>query len=504
MQQIIVEVFGKKKNVTIDQLRDLVGKNYVSTDSPLTIDGTVCVISDVREQLEKGASTLTPPSAESPLIDPFANEEKIELPPPPKQTSEPRAKNDKEPSRSKTNAFKLKLVFRGIALTLLVSAFALSQKQEAPENQTRSVNNQSQGTNEYRATQNEKTSDVGDLSFDFDKYNSRKTGRKNRDNLSESTSNDKGSAEKPDFFKASSVFNVNWDEEDEQEANVASTVQPDVADDSFEQTTGTPEVPAPLLVVDHDKIFDDFFSYDARKNKIPSTVTINSPKQLEQALAKLEGKSRTIVLTPNSAPYELKSSRSIEGSITIKGESDDPSDATILVVPESTTRSGALEVSGGKLTLEGVTIKRNAPCSEEYALIAVDSKGEASIRNCVFDASGAEGGRGISVNGIGSSTTLESTTVKGFNDGVYAFNSSTLNVSNGCVFEENDRGATVANGAELTVSEATFTRNKIGVEVKTDGSGSLSKSSFKENDVPCKVDSYSEKKFKRTNNTGLD
>ena len=156
------------------------------------------------------------------------------------------------------------------------------------------------------------------------------------------------------------------------------------------------------------------------------------------------------------------------------------------------------------MTLEGVTIKRNAPCSEEYALIAVDSKGEASIRNCVFDASGAEGGRGISVNGIGSSTTLESTTVKGFNDGVYAFNSSTLNVSNGCVFEENDRGATVANGAELTVSEATFTRNKIGVEVKTDGSGSLSKSSFKENDVPCKVDSYSEKKFKRTNNTGLD
>ncbi|MBR4752543.1 MAG: right-handed parallel beta-helix repeat-containing protein [Thermoguttaceae bacterium] len=508
MQHIVVEVFGKKKNVTVDQLRDLVEKNYVAIDSPLTINGAACVISDVRDQLTSGASTLTPPGAVSPLVDPFAEDDNVKFPSPqtsPKESPKSDAKNEKAPSRSKSKNLKITLVSAGVALLILVSAFAMSRKQETSDSQTRSLDRPKQGTTDKSV--NGKTNDADSWSFDVEKYIGQKTDQNNQDDSSKSTSGpqttkDKENEENPDFFKAKSVFNVNWDEEDEEEIETEPTYQsnPALPKQSVEEPTSA----APLLVVDHDKIFAEFFSNDARKDKTPSTVTINSPKQLEQALAKLEGKSRTVVLKPNSAPYELKKTATIEGTITIKGESDDPADATILVVPESTPRSGALAVSGGKLTLEGVTIKRNAPCSEEFALVSVDAKGEANVTNCVFDASDAKGGRGVYVNGIGSSATLESTTFKGFDDGVYAFNSSTSTVANGCAFEENARGATVANGAELNVSDSSFTRNGVGVQAKTDGTGSLAKCAFENNDVPCEVDSYSENKFKRTNNIGLD
>ncbi|MBR5760145.1 MAG: hypothetical protein IKX88_16275, partial [Thermoguttaceae bacterium] len=231
MQHIVVEVFGKKKNVTVDQLRDLVEKNYVAIDSPLTINGTACVISDVRDQLTSGASTLTPPGAESPLVDPFAEDDNVKFPPPPtspKESPKSDAKNEKAPSRSKSKNLKISLVSAGVALLILVSAFAMSRKQETSDGQARSLNRPKQVTTEKSV--NGKTNDAKSLYFDVEKYIGQKTDQNNQDDSPKSTSRpqttkDKENEENPDFFKAKSVFNVNWDEEDEEEIETEPTSQ---------------------------------------------------------------------------------------------------------------------------------------------------------------------------------------------------------------------------------------------------------------------------------------
>lgn len=549
MQNIVVEVFGQKKTVTIDQLRDVVSKNFISRDTEIVINGITCHVSDVYDQLVNGATTLDPfkdtPSSygnsttknsqsqnfqdtKNTSVDPFEEKKHNDSPVPhahQKNKSSSRSRNKKDYPHTRLNIQSkfVAIVFALFVICIVLIAFII---QRSPKQQDPSIIEYNQG---------EENEELEEWLFDSNKNTGQKTKKiadthKGRYGSSElydnsqtsvsissskqvQTSNKSSQKERSDFIKASNVFDVDWDsyiEKNELPTPEApkqtnpTGIEIYANDHDFVQISKDLEEPRPLLVVDHDKIFAKFFSYDEKKDKIPSTVTVNSSQQLEQALAKLENKSQTIVLAPNTAPYELKKSVKIEGEITIRGKSGNPLDAWILIVPESTPRLGAFEVSGGKLTLEGVTIKRNAPCSEEFALVSVDAKGEANINNCVFDALDAKSGRGVYVNGIGSSATLKNSTFKGFDDGVYVFNSSTTNVSDGCAFEENARGATVASGAELNVSDSSFTRNGVGVQAKMDGSGSLTKSTFENNDVPCEVDSYSEKKFKRTNNIGLN
>ncbi len=555
MQQIVVEVVGIKKTVTAAQLLDLVRKNYVSENATVTIDGVSCQVSDVYNQLINGASTITPPigagapsrqstfktkdsstkphSAESPLLDILAQEKKIEEFPPlstsPENPTPFRDKKEKS-SRSKSRKSKHLLISVGVALLILISAFVFLGTQEAPDRQSRSNKNKQHETAENKV-QEGKTNEYAETAvldpvFDPEpsitspqetevRNNNSKPSTQRSQTQSRPKNDEEELYEQSNFYEAKNIFEVDWEKYDipdilsESQDNTTSRTTestpsldvPDLPDIEFVKE---PKKAEPLLVVDHDRIYSDFFSYNLLAGNIPKFVTIDSPEELDQALTQLGDKTRTIILKPSSIPYNLNNSTSIVGSVTIKGESGNPSDAIILVVPESTTQLGALEVSGGKLTLEGVTVKRDASCSEEYALVAVNTKGEACLNNCVLDATGAEGGRGVSVVGIGSSVKLEGVSFKGFADGVYAYSSSRMSVSNKCVFEENERGATVGDGAELIVSDSSFTRNKTGVQVKTDGTGSLTNSSFEDNDVPCVVDTYSERKFKRSNNKGFN
>lgn len=579
MQRIIVEVVGKRKTVTVDQLRELLRRNYVSTNTELLIDGKVCRVGDVYAQLLDGASILTltestpqpskksapisfgkisdPKGAESPLfdIDPNKGEDFFPVP-------EDAVKDANSSSKSTVNKIGYKIAIAGVAILVLIGSIVALLSKNASQNhinESQLARATSEGINDQEKTQrgqtetNEQVDYSDERLFDFDEYaNEQKTNKNdfsdvenespeteeisNSEQIQETDDSDENiiGRDHDDFYvdenndehkkedasgsssestEIGSDFDFIWKTEDEEqdklEKNAAKPAyDPSSKNDRFTQQTAQSvkesTAATPLLVVDHDKIFADFFSNEAKKNKIPTTITVSSSKQLEQTLAKLDDKPHTIILKQSPEPYELRDTSTIASSITIKGESDNPSDTTILVVPDSTKRLGALEVSGGKLTLEGVTIKRNASCSEEYALVSVDSKGEANITNCVFDASSGWGGRGVSAVGIGSSAILENVSFIGFADGVYAFSSSRMRASNKCVFEANERGATVGDGAELIVSDSSFTRNKTGVQVKTDGTGSLTNSSFENNDVPCVVDSYSERKFKRSNNKGLE
>ena len=588
MQHIVVEVVGKKKTVTVEQLRDLFRRNYVSTNAELSIDGVVCRIDDVRDQLLSGASKLTPTNsvskspkifppikldqttspdgAESPLFDHNPNDDEDKLSPP-----ETTLINVDRSPQIATRKIRYGVAIASVAILVLIVGIVALLLKNSSQNHT-SESQQARAAFEERKDQDgrqsgpieqkEQDDNSDERLFDLDELVDEETADmldkvtsgitttapavQNTDDNNFSAFNDK-SSETADIFdfeqasessnyksyeredeeygkennlnnpleksKTSNEHDVEWDasnpNREKSNRNIPNlTIEP-IPNVDFQvqppsQTTKDSENVTPLLIVDHDKIFADFFSNNTKKDKIPPTILISSPKQLEQTLAKLDDRPHTIVLKPNSSPYELRSSTTFINSVTIKGESGKPADATILVVPESTSRLGALEVSGGELTLDSVTIKRNASCSEEYAIVAVDSKGKVNVSNCVFDASTGWGGRGISVVGIGSSANLEGVAFKGFADGVYAFSSSRTRVTSNCVFEENERGATVADGAELVVSDSLFTRNKVGVQVKTDGTGSLTESAFENNDSPCVVDSYSERKFKRSNNQGLD
>ncbi len=609
MQHIAVEVIGKKKVVTVAQLRDLVRRNYVSSDAKLSIDGVDCRLDDVRDQLLNGATTLAPPvsspksagkpapskrdrsretgGADSPLFDPFADSNDEDFPPPPPFPRPRNNSNDVDSSsrrRSSKSDYKTKIIPIGIAVFILICAIAFLSTGEKSDRQALSARRAPSETAEENAPigkQKEQASaseqaDASDApSFEFDKHAGSKTDKNDffefeedsesvdfageketlnanddaRERAGSKTDNndffefeedsgfvdftsgeetlnandDEGEREeeeeeeKPgehtDFFEANLDLSDRWD--GKNDANAASAQEDSVA----RRNPGTPpEIPAnpplqtvetsegaePLLVVDHEKIFADFFSKAAKKNKIPSTITINAPNELEPALANPGSKPRTIILEPSSVPYKLNSSAVVEGVVTIKGKSGAPSDATIAIVAETTPRSGAFVVSGGKLTLEGVALKRFGSSSDEYALVAVDARGEAVVADCEFASLDACGGRGVSVVGVGSSVKLNRVSFKGFADGVYAFGSSRADASNNCVFEECDSGATVADGAELNITDSTFRRDKIGVQVKADGSGVATKSSFEENEVPYVVDPYSERKFKITDNAGLD
>ena len=252
----------------------------------------------------------------------------------------------------------------------------------------------------------------------------------------------------------------------------------------------------PKPTVDHDAIAELFADVPANSR----VVYVGSTRQLAETLAAYEGQVQTIVL--ESGSYELKGSIAVNGKLTLKSKSGDYAYTTILVAAEPAARA-AFEISGGRLTLEGVTLKRAGSCPDEYALVAVD-KGSAVANNCVLDGSADKGGRGLLLNGAGASANLKSSVFRGFNDGVYAFNWSSLTASNGCVFEENGRGATATHGADLNISGSSFIRNEVGVKVDANGSGSLDKCSFEENGFPYKVYQHSESAFKTSNCVGLD
>lgn len=559
MQKILVDIGGERKIVSLTQLQDLARKKYVDEDALVNVKGVPCRVGDVVAQLEEdGAENFTPPdpadSAQNPSpkppqstldFDPEKDRllnDAIEKLPRPLTHALPKNKSVRNRRPAPIPVHYVPYIKAAIVFAIMlfgVVFVALWRPNDPGEPQLDALSYEAPDREDWEHEEGTQPSQDGEKSHMEDWLDSYEASLEDRDedlaaepedsaldddpdpNGEPSRADDESRAEDwldsyedyPENRNKSlaagpevSIFSNDQEPTEDAEPFPAQEASQPKPLESFFEWANAPKKPekeleknvktVPKPTVDHDAIAELFADVPANSR----VVYVGSTRQLAETLAAYEGQVQTIVL--ESGSYELKGSIAVNGKLTLKSKSGDYAYTTILVAAEPAARA-AFEISGGRLTLEGVTLKRAGSCPDEYALVAVD-KGSAVANNCVLDGSADKGGRGLLLNGAGASANLKSSVFRGFNDGVYAFNWSSLTASNGCVFEENGRGATATHGADLNISGSSFIRNEVGVKVDANGSGSLDKCSFEENGFPYKVYQHSESAFKTSNCVGLD
>ena len=559
MQKILVDIGGERKIVSLTQLQDLVRRKYVDEDALVNVKGVPCRVGDVVAQLEEdGAENFTPPdpadSAQNPSpkppqstldFDPEKDRllnDAIEKLPRPLTHALPKNKSVRNRRPAPIPVHYVPYIKAAIVFAIMlfgVVFVALWRPNDPGEPQLDALSYEAPDREDWEHEEGTQPSQDGEKSHMEDWLDSYEASLEDRDedlaaepedsaldddpdpNGEPSRADDESRAEDwldsyedyPENRNKSlaagpevSIFSNDQEPTEDAEPFPAQEASQPKPLESFFEWANAPKKPekeleknvktVPKPTVDHDAIAELFADVPANSR----VVYVGSTRQLAETLAAYEGQVQTIVL--ESGSYELKGSIAVNGKLTLKSKSGDYAYTTILVAAEPAARA-AFEISGGRLTLEGVTLKRAGSCPDEYALVAVD-KGSAVANNCVLDGSADKGGRGLLLNGAGASANLKSSVFRGFNDGVYAFNWSSLTASNGCVFEENGRGATATHGADLNISGSSFIRNEVGVKVDANGSGSLDKCSFEENGFPYKVYQHSESAFKTSNCVGLD
>lgn len=559
MQKILVDIGGERKIVSLTQLQDLARRKYVDEDALVNVKGVPCRVGDVVAQLEEdGAENFTPPdpadSAQNPSpkppqstldFDPEKDRllnDAIEKLPRPLKHALPKNKSVRNRRPAPIPVHYVPYIKAAIIFAIMlfgVVFVALWRSNDPGEPQLDALSYEAPDREDWEHEEGTQPSQDGEKSHMEDWLDSYKASLEDRDedlaaepedsaldddpdpNGEPSRADDESRVEDwldsyedyPENRNKSlaagpeiSIFPTDQEPTEDAEPFPAQEASQPKPLESFFEWANAPKKPekelkknvktVPKPTVDHDAIAELFADVPANSR----VVYVGSTRQLAETLAAYEGQVQTIVL--ESGSYKLKGSIAVNGKLTLKSKSGDYAYTTILVAAEPAARA-AFEISGGRLTLEGVTLKRAGSCPDEYALVAVD-KGSAVANNCVLDGSADKGGRGLLLNGAGASANLKSSVFRGFNDGVYAFNWSSLTASNGCVFEENGRGATATHGADLNISGASFIRNEVGVKVDANGSGSLDKCSFEENGFPYKVYQHSESAFKTSNCVGLD
>lgn len=559
MQKILVDIGGERKIVSLTQLQDLARKKYVDEDALVNVKGVPCRVGDVVAQLEEdGAENFTPPdpadSAQNPSpkppqstldFDPEKDRllnDAIEKLPRPLTHALPKNKSVRNRRPAPIPVHYVPYIKAAIVFAIMlfgVVFVALWRPNDPGEPQLDALSYEAPDREDWEHEEGTQPSQDGEKSHMEDWLDSYEASLEDRDedlaaepedsaldddpdpNGEPSRADDESRVEDwldsyedyPENRNKSlaagpeiSIFPTDQEPTEDAEPFPAQEASQPKPLESFFEWANAPKKPekeleknvktVPKPTVDHDAIAELFADVPANSR----VVYVGSTRQLAETLAAYEGQVQTIVL--ESGSYELKGSIAVNGKLTLKSKSGDYAYTTILVAAEPAARA-AFEISGGRLTLEGVTLKRAGSCPDEYALVAVD-KGSAVANNCVLDGSADKGGRGLLLNGAGASANLKSSVFRGFNDGVYAFNWSSLTASNGCVFEENGRGATATHGADLNISGSSFIRNEVGVKVDANGSGSLDKCSFEENGFPYKVYQHSESAFKTSNCVGLD
>ncbi|MBP5622658.1 MAG: right-handed parallel beta-helix repeat-containing protein [Thermoguttaceae bacterium] len=229
--------------------------------------------------------------------------------------------------------------------------------------------------------------------------------------------------------------------------------------------------------VSDDDVDEDFGEYpdeyvDEEEDGVSPTVIVPKDfKTLAEALDFVGGKG-SILLLKSSKPYSLGQSRFLEdrsgcvvqSSITIQGETDDPSDVTIVINQDQSLFVENLEDT--PVILKNLTVRsevRRKSSGEFYPSVLV-AKGDVEIRNCVFLGERSTNLIGVSTFGASSSAKLVDSTFSAYGGcGVMVGESSEATVIR-CQFDKRSRcGLYVNNDGKVNVSACVFRQNNLAV-----------------------------------------
>lgn len=470
----------------------MISKGYVNAKTQLEIDGVRCLLGDVEEQLAVGRQTLVPPSEPEDLFDELDSEDPFD------ESRLPRITPREARPKPKLWLLHILCCIWCCITTLTAVASVLppsfwegwgTDDQEVAFNP---VEDNDYSTQYETADDDSDAETIADDPVADDEYDEpvvvETTGRKapagnfNHVFNDESAPIDGGADEESGVVAADDdqeiVVNDPLDAEETIVAEDAADVEEEPALDEKKASESRDSKLADKPE-SADDFADAFFSEDVES--VDGTgdrvnLTISKPGEFQDALKRAANAGGTIVLKKNRRPYELREAVHIKKAVTIKSESNNPSDVTIgLAISEIGSTEGAIHVSRDSLKISGARLAfyyKKEPFGE-HSLLTVFSGGKVRAENCIFDGANMKNCRGVTIKDPNSTLSLVGSTVENCETGVFAIRNANVDASSKTTFSKNGTAVNISEGAGIDLEDADFNENKTVAQLETDSRGTI-------------------------------